>query len=156
MINYPQKKNAVSLNLSSTLQSILRKYKDKFSRHQVSLVYHKGTTPPFNLSRAHLEQVIIILLNNAFDALKNHKGRQKKIEIRTGNKNKVVFLEIEDNGKGILSGNREKIFDPLFTTKLRGTGMGLYLASTIVKSFNGQLFLKNKGTPTIFRINFQT
>ncbi|NIP61642.1 MAG: GHKL domain-containing protein, partial [Nitrosopumilaceae archaeon] len=63
---------------------------------------------------------------------------------------KYLIIKIEDSGPGISSENINKIFDPLFTTKQTGTGLGLVSCKTIVESYGGNISVNNN--PTTFTI----
>jgi signal transduction histidine kinase len=81
------------------------------------------------------KQVLLNLINNAKDALSN-MNKYKVISIKISQIENKVQILVSDNGVGITEENREKIFDPYFTTKhqSQGTGMGLYVSKTIVES----------------------
>lgn len=93
-----------------------------------------------------LEVVFSNLLKNAFQAIDN-KG---EVTIRIIDKNDDVVIEVEDSGPGITEGNIEKIFEPLFTTKQTGTGLGLASCKSIVDKHGGTLSVRNN--PTTFMV----
>jgi two-component system sensor histidine kinase HydH len=93
-----------------------------------------------------LEVVFSNLLKNASQAV-NDSG---EITIRIIDKNDDVFVEIEDSGPGILETNMEQIFEPLFTTKQTGTGLGLASCKSIIEKHGGTLSVRNK--PTVFTV----
>lgn len=104
-----------------------------------------------------LKQVFLNIGLNAVDALASG-GR---IAFRCylgegavkGKGNAHVVVEIEDNGVGIPSDHRERIFDPFYTTKPRGVGMGLAIARNIVLSYGGDIVLTSaEGRGTVCRI----
>nr|HPN88651.1 ATP-binding protein [Candidatus Omnitrophota bacterium] len=68
------------------------------------------------------------------------------IWIRTYRKDKFVYIEVEDSGKGIPEDIRTKIFDPFFTTKPvgKGVGLGLSISYDIVKKHGGEIFLESQ------------
>lgn len=105
-----------------------------------------------------LEQIMINLLVNAMQALNTVDRPDKQITIETGITKDLVFLAISDNGAGISKELKSKIFNPFFTTKFAGEGMGLGLSivHSIVTSFGGQIKVKdNKPTGGVtFRIEF--
>lgn len=87
------------------------------------------------------------------DAMTGRKGGY--IYLRAGIKNDQLIIEVEDNGKGVAPGDVKKIFNPGFTTKRRGWGLGLSLSKRIIENFHkGKIFVKkteiDKGTT--FRI----
>ncbi|RYA22412.1 hybrid sensor histidine kinase/response regulator [Malaciobacter halophilus] len=95
---------------------------------------------------SELEQVILNLLTNAQDAFIEREIEQRDIYITAGSNKNYTVLVVEDTAGGIKEDDPEKIFDPYFTTKEKGTGTGLYMVKLVVKtSFNGELKLKNTG-----------
>lgn len=106
-----------------------------------------------------IHQVIINLCTNASHAMQEAGGvltiSLRTVDLQNGEQvsasNKFVELVVKDTGSGINPANRNKIFDPYFTTKEigKGTGMGLAVVHGIVKSHNGQIFVdsvRGKGT----------
>ena len=92
-----------------------------------------------------LEIVFLNLITNAIQAM-NYDG---KIDVRIEDNGKDVLIEIEDNGPGIPSDKLSKIFDPLFTTRQIGTGLGLPCCKAIIEKHGGVMGVKtslNKGT----------
>ncbi len=99
------------------------------------------------LNTVLFEWVIENLCKNALDAI----GSDGKIRISITNQTKVIFLDINDNGKGIPKSRFKTIFSPGYTTKERGWGLGLSLTKRIVEIYHGgNIFVKyseiNKGT----------
>lgn len=93
--------------------------------------------------RNELSQVLLALISNASDALSGVS--EPKIILRTERYEDEARIVIEDNGKGIASDMLGKIFDPYFTTKEEGSGIGLYLVKMIVeKSFGGKIAVRSK------------
>ncbi|MBZ0181089.1 MAG: HAMP domain-containing histidine kinase [Melioribacteraceae bacterium] len=94
------------------------------------------------------EWVIENLIKNALDAIESSEG---KIDIRIVKINKLVEIEVEDNGKGIDQNRKKEIFKPGYSTKRRGWGLGLSLSKRIVEDYHrGKIFVKttalNEGT----------
>ena len=73
-----------------------------------------------------------------------------KIEIKIFDKENMAILEFIDSGDGISDENLSKIFEPLFTTKQKGTGLGLASCKNIVEQHQGEISVTNN--PTIFTI----
>jgi PAS domain S-box-containing protein len=104
-----------------------------------------------------LSQVILNILNNAKDALKEKDLAVKKIKIELVSDDNKVYILIGDNGGGIPSEIKAKIFDPYFTTKhqSQGTGLGLYMSSKIIlERFAGELLCEDY-TMEIDNMKFQ-
>lgn len=95
-------------------------------------------------SRGRFQQVLVNLITNAKDATEGQENRKIKIKFEMiGNEAKVTVM---DNGQGISIDILDKIFDPFFTTKEvnKGTGIGLALASTIMKEHGGRIDVDSK------------
>lgn len=93
-----------------------------------------------------LDQVLINIINNAKDAIKENDIKEPWIELNLEKKEKYFLLTIEDNAKGIPEKIIDKIFDPYFTTKHKsqGTGLGLHMSYKIVtESLRGKLYVEN-------------
>jgi C4-dicarboxylate-specific signal transduction histidine kinase len=99
-----------------------------------------------------LGQVIINLLNNAFDAVQEYEAKWIRLEIDQDDD--AIIIKIIDSGKGIAEAVREKIFEPMFTTKDigKGTGLGLSLSSSIIQNHKGKIEIDIKSANTCFNI----
>ena len=96
-----------------------------------------------------LREVITNLLNNAIDAV-NHGGR---VEASTGRRNNGwPFLSISDNGPGVSDDQRHHLFEPHFTTKEGGTGLGLFMSYGIVREHQGQLLYEGNRRGAVFTV----
>ena len=93
-----------------------------------------------------LEAVILNLIVNAIQAMPDGG----KLEIKTFENKEDVILEFIDSGDGILNENLDKVFEPLFTTKQKGTGLGLASCKNIVEQHLGRISVKNN--PTTFTV----
>jgi signal transduction histidine kinase len=93
-----------------------------------------------------LEAVVINLIVNAIQEIPNGGN----IEIKSFENNEFVIIEFIDSGEGISTENIDKIFEPLFTTKQKGTGLGLASCKNIVEQHLGKISVKNN--PTTFTI----
>jgi signal transduction histidine kinase len=97
--------------------------------------------PPIVANRVQMQRVLINILINAIESLGATRGRTRRIHIRSASPDeKSVQLEISDTGTGIAPHEIERIFEPFFSTKSRGTGLGLSLSRTIVEEHGGRLW----------------
>ncbi len=104
------------------------------------------------LSSSLFSWVIENLVRNSIDALENNKGM---ISFAVSEKGNDVIIDISDNGKGIAKSKFKTIFQPGFTTKKRGWGLGLSLSKRIIEIYHkGKIFLKSSepNEATTFRI----
>lgn len=104
------------------------------------------TNPLITCDIDKMEIVFVNLITNAIEAM-NKSGT---ISINASENKDTVTIEIEDSGPGINQENIEKIFEPLFTTKTTGTGLGLASCKNIIDRHQGTISVKNN--PTIFTI----
>lgn len=104
------------------------------------------TNPLITCDIDKMEIVFVNLITNAIEAM-NKSGT---ISINVSENKDTIIIEIEDSGPGINQENIEKIFEPLFTTKTTGTGLGLASCKNIIDRHQGTISVKNN--PTIFTI----
>ena len=101
-----------------------------------------------------IEQVLINLVKNAIDALKDTADPQIKLSAKMDARSRIV-LQVCDNGPGILKENKEQIFIPFFTTKKTGSGIGLSLSRQVMRAHRGSITLNTqKGKKTEFVLRF--
>ena len=106
-----------------------------------------------NLDKSQLIRVLTNLVKNAIQSIP--VGRTPFIDVYLSSTNSNVIIKISDNGSGIEEENRLKIFEPRFTTKSSGMGLGLSMISSIIKSFNGTIdFETKKNIGTTFSLTF--
>lgn len=99
-------------------------------------------------------QVILNVLANAKDALVARRSNHRRIEVELSSNGHVGLIVIRDNAGGIPEDAIDKIFDPYFTTKAGGTGIGLYMSKTIVeKHMGGSIVCRNTGEGAEFTIS---
>ena len=96
------------------------------------------------------------LLRNAVEAMLINKSRNPSIQILTNiNTENFITILIKDNGPGITAQPIDSIFEPYFTTKLTGMGLGLSICRKIIEAHNGQLEIKDSSEQgCCFQINF--
>jgi signal transduction histidine kinase len=92
--------------------------------------------PFIRADRMQLEQAVINIVDNAARAVRNNAGA-KNIALRIVRDEDRISLCIADNGPGISLSDRERIFDPFYTTASDGTGIGLSIVQRIVADHSG-------------------
>jgi C4-dicarboxylate-specific signal transduction histidine kinase len=96
--------------------------------------------PPVMGNAVQLQQVILNLVMNGIEAMSSREPRVLSIKsVVTGHN--TVRVSIEDTGSGIDPANMDRTFQPLFTTKARGMGMGLSICRSIVDSHDGRIWV---------------
>jgi signal transduction histidine kinase len=91
-----------------------------------------------------LQQVLLNLVVNGMDAMKETPSGNRVISIRTSRSGEFAELSVTDRGPGISEDKLGEIFEPFFTTKVEGMGMGLSIARTIVEAHNGLMCAENR------------
>lgn len=99
--------------------------------------------PPVRAVDTRLEEVVVNLLTNAMEALDQINSNDKIILCRTRQDNGMAVLEISDNGVGIPENCLDQIFEPFYTTKTTGLGLGLAIVQSFVARCNGVIEVKN-------------
>jgi PAS domain S-box-containing protein len=99
--------------------------------------------PRIRINADQIEQVLVILLTNARQAMSRQRGA-RSLQLRTLRKGELIQLCIEDNGPGVPEALVARIFEPFFTTKAvgEGTGLGLSIAHSIMADHHGRIFYR--------------
>ena len=104
-----------------------------------------------NLDKNQLIRIVTNLVKNATQALEEIEN--EKIEVTVSEKENNVIIVVADNGKGITEDDKTKVFEPQFTTKSSGTGLGLAMVKNIVEAYSGTIsFTSQENTGTVFKI----
>jgi PAS domain S-box-containing protein len=93
--------------------------------------------------RIQLQQVALNLILNAFDAMSEQRRGERQALIRTCLQDSQILVAVTDSGKGIPSGGAEKVFEPFYTSKPQGLGMGLSISRSIIKRHQGRIWVEN-------------
>jgi two-component system sensor histidine kinase PilS (NtrC family) len=104
--------------------------------------------------RGHLNQIVWNLLRNAWQHCQ-HKPGSIHITARAGYMGDAVICELGDDGTGIPADLRGQVFEPFFTTRPGGTGLGLYIARELADANGGSLELLPKGPGAQFRLTLK-
>ena len=137
------------LDLNEIMETAISMYKDIPS---VSISFHHAGFPCLiEGDRKQLIRVLTNLLNNSVQAIE--EGKRGKIDLFLSKKGNWFLVQIEDNGVGINPEEAGKIFQPNFTTKSSGMGLGLAIVRSIILSHGGEISFSSKpGVSTVFTI----
>jgi signal transduction histidine kinase len=109
---------------------------------------------PIKCDRVQVQQVIINLIVNAMDAMSAVPRAKRKITVTTMRVDNFAGVIVSDAGPGIPTDKAEMVFQPLFTTKPQGMGMGLSIARTIIEAHHGKIWAEKKaGSGAVFHIS---
>jgi signal transduction histidine kinase len=107
-----------------------------------------------NFDRTQLIRVVTNLVKNGIQAIPDDR-EQPKIEVKVFSEGQNVMVTVADNGVGISEDNKIKIFEPKFTTKSSGMGLGLAMVKNIVETYKGNItFTSQLGIGTTFTVTF--
>lgn len=137
LLEYSKPKEAVRTHISikNLIEDDLLKYMDKFIDKEIQFNIDIEDEFIIKADKTQIKQVLINLIFNSIDSIEENG----KIKIYTDEdiENKTIF--IEDNGRGISELDLNKIFDPFYTTKKDGTGLGLFISYNLMKENNGTI-----------------
>ena len=121
---------------------------------RIELVLDAGL-PRVTIDRIQIEQVITNLVRNAVEAVQGMPQPRRVVTIRTSLAEQgEVAVAVEDNGKGLEEEEAERVFEPFYTRKADGLGLGLWISRSIVEAHGGRLkAAPGAGGGTIFRFN---
>lgn len=120
--------------------------------HNVSLSLDLSPVPPLvHGDRVQLQQVLLNLMMNAMEAMKETPGTIRRLVVRTTPNGRSVRVAVEDSGAGIPPDKLEQVFEPFVTTKPQGLGLGLAICRSIIQEHGGRIgSANNPGRGTTF------
>ncbi len=144
-----------SISIDNWLNAIRLLMRDKLYEEKINLrIVKKGSRNELIGDEKLLNQVMINILNNAVDALKDIDHKKITISITENNLGRLK-ISISDNGKGIPPEELEKIFIPFYTTKEKGSGIGLSLSRKIMRLHRGSISVSSQpAEKTTFILGF--
>jgi C4-dicarboxylate-specific signal transduction histidine kinase len=96
--------------------------------------------PQVPADRVHLQQVLLNLINNAVDAMRSVTTRPRRLQIQAHLHGRDVLISVHDSGPGLGPDNIEQLFEPFYTTKPQGLGLGLSISRSIIEAHGGRLW----------------
>ncbi len=146
----PNRMEVIVPALLKTVYALVRA--DAESR-QIRITYTSPATLRIQADTGQIEMVLLNLIRNAMDSLSNHPD--PVIELTGYAETGRVGIRVSDNGPGIEAAVLEKIFIPFFTTKKKGSGIGLSLSRQIMQAHDGQLMVQSlPGQGSVFTLFF--
>ena len=144
----PLRLNKQSFLLAELIGDVHRSISQEAEQKNVIISFDASNPLSITADKDLLGQALLNILKNSLEA--SQKG---EISIRTAAHRKTKSISIEDCGQGIESKDQKYIFDPFFTKKEHGMGIGLYLTKKIIKAHGGSISLKSeRGRGTTFTI----
>lgn len=146
-----------SLDINQVLQTMESFIETGARQFGVTVVMELGEKiPPVLGDAIQLQQVVLNLVHNAADAMRDNDEKQRTITITTSQPEaETVLVAVNDQGPPIDQATRDRMFDPFFTTRPDGMGMGLPICHTIIEAHDGTLWASrnpNRGLTVQFTI----
>jgi PAS domain S-box-containing protein len=134
-------RNPLSVNrLVTDIVPIMR---NEALTRKIAIILDLGSPmAPVEGNRIQLQQVILNLVVNAFDAMEASE-KPRNLALRTRQADGEVMVDVVDSGSGIPADKLKSIFEPFYTTKPNGMGMGLSIARTIIEAHKGRIWAEN-------------
>lgn len=150
---YMPSKGKTSFTLKKSIENVMTILEGELNKKQISIILEFNTNEDIKVFgiQNELSQVILLIVTNSIEAFQNTEI--PKISINISSNQTWAIIKIEDNAGGIKKRYHKKIFEPYFSTKEDGSGIGLYLAKNIIeKTFDGKLEFENKKEGVCFTL----
>jgi signal transduction histidine kinase len=133
------------IDLNQTVRDVLRLLAQDAARRGVTVIADlQPGLPPVQGDSVQLQQVLLNLLVNAFDAVTGQSSERRRVTVRTFHiASGMVELDVQDEGEGIVAKHVSRLFEPFFTTKRDGLGMGLSIVRSILELHGGRIEAEN-------------
>jgi len=140
--------------LNALIRDLARLLRDEALRHDVSIKLRLSEDiPSLALDRVQIQQVLLNLAMNGMEAMSKITGeRELEISSEMPTPNGVV-VTVRDHGVGLAQQVRSKMFEPFFSTKLGGTGMGLAICRSIIEAHDGRIWADDLDSGTAFHFS---
>ena len=134
--------NRAPTNVNSIVEETLSLMRSEAVKHNVAIAFEPAAgLPQVNADRVMVEQVIMNLLKNGIEAMHDTPAKQRELRVRTElNDANSVRVSVCDHGHGIPADLADNLFQPFFTTKREGMGLGLNICRSIVEFHGGTLW----------------
>jgi signal transduction histidine kinase len=150
-----QARNPIEIN--TLIFTVLALVRHELQKHRVELRTELDESlPALEGDRVQLQQVVLNLVMNAIEAMQSVAPRILSIRSCISKPN-FVHVAVEDTGTGIDPSNHDHIFNPMFTTKERGMGIGLSICHSIIESHDGRIWVtRGSDKGSIFQFELPT
>jgi PAS domain S-box-containing protein len=143
LMRHPTQKS--DLALGQLIGDMVALAEERARAHGVALTTRFGELPTVRGDRVQVEQVLLNLVVNAIDAMRAAPP-PRILEVSAGRDATGVFIAVSDSGPGLQAQIIDRVFDPFFSTKREGMGMGLAISRSIVEAHGGRIVGANNAT----------
>ena len=137
--------NLEMIDLSDAIELALRANDSSLGRHDIDIAREFDDVPAVKTDKHQLLQILVNLITNARNAIKEYDGDKRCITLRIAQDDDVVRIEVCDAGMGIAAENLDRIFSHGFTTRATGHGFGLHSSANAAKELGGSLTVHSDG-----------
>jgi two-component system sensor kinase FixL len=135
------------LDLAAILREVVTLVHSDAVLRNVRLRLNLGETlPAVHGNKVQLQQVTLNLLLNAFDAMKETSVSRREVLLHAKLSAHMVEVAVRDHGTGLSAEVAQRLFEPFYTTKREGLGMGLSISRSIIEAHHGRLWAENHAT----------
>ena len=139
------RKKTELFEITKSIKNVIMLFEETSKANNIKIITQLSDTKNIKSFQGEFEHVILNILNNASDVLVKNNIDNKMILISAKDINNRLIIKICDNGGGILEELIPRVFNPHFTTKKDGVGIGLYIAKKIINEhMQGELIVENK------------
>ena len=150
---FKQDKHKKEFSLIESINEVLNLSQNSLKLENIDITFKYEKDFFITSYKGEFMQVLFNLVNNAKEQLINKKIENPNIQILLTSNNNNIFVDVSDNALGIDEDIINNIFDPYFTTKEKGLGIGLYMSKIIIeKNMNGYLTIQNLKDGANFKI----
>jgi PAS domain S-box-containing protein len=137
----PGEMHAQAVDLNQVIEETAALARNEFQTSNTNIRFSLADNlPPVWADRIQIQQVVLNLLMNAKEAMDQTGANPKEILVMTEQEDETVKVSFQDRGPGLTSENLEKIFEPFYTTKTAGMGLGLAISRSIIASLGGRVW----------------
>jgi len=132
-----------SFGLNEAINEVLVMVRSAITKNKIAVSNHlMDRLVPIRGDRVQLQQVLVNLILNAVEAMSSVEDGVRELSIRTEQRETdSILFAVQDSGPGINPGDLERVFEPFYTTKTSGIGMGLSICRSIINGHGGRLWV---------------
>jgi len=138
-----ERKKFEQCNLNLLIEEVVELYRNVFNIEKISIFLDlQKDVVPVRADRVQLQQVLMNLINNAGEAMRESSSKTLKVRSTMPSQD-TITVSVSDSGTGIDEARKDKLFEPFFTTKEEGLGMGLRICRSIIEEHGGRIWVEN-------------
>lgn len=153
-VSKPIRTCKTAVNVNALVDQVLDSLCEQLQEHHISLTRDQAAEmPPIHADELQIEQALQNILRNAVESMA--EGGTLRVETALTTGGDAIELRIQDTGQGIAERDRERIFQSFFTTKVKGTGLGLTIVQRVLNNHGGKIFMEHPetgGTRVVVRL----